>query len=523
VRKQDPARIASSNFARTARRPVWRIAGWLLVALSCSGTIRAYGYGFEDVAKRARELASTPFKKPDATLPKSIQSLTYDQYRDIRYKPDHARWRQDRLPFELAFFHEGLYFNTPVAINEIVGRKVVPIRFDPDAFDYGANRIDRRDVENLGYAGFRVHYALNTPKYKDEVLAFLGASYFRALGKDQRYGASARGLAIDTALQSGEEFPRFVEFWIERPAPNARRLVIYGLLDSVRATGAYRFVLRPGTDTVLDVKAQLYVRENVAKLGIAPLTTMFFSGENQRATNDDYRPEVHDSDGLSVQSGTGEWLWRPLVNPKRLLVTSFSLTNPLGFGLMQRDRAFTSYEELYSRYELRPSVWVEPLGEWGAGRVELVQIPTPNETNDNVVAFWVPAQTPPPKTPYNLQYRLHWQRAGEQHPPLSWVVQTRRGHGYTRKPDASLAYTVDFAGPALEKLPADAKVESVLWLDGNAELVENNTYHNDVTGGWRMALRVRRIDERKPVEMRAYLRLSQETLSETWSYIIPPN
>lgn len=475
------------------------------------------------MAKRARELASTPFKKPDAPLPKSIQSLTYDQYRDIRYKADQARWRREKLPFELAFFHEGLYFNTPVALNEIVGRKVVPIRFDPDAFDYGANRIDRRDVENLGYAGFRVHYALNTPKYKDEVLAFLGASYFRALGKGQRYGASARGLAIDTALQSGEEFPRFVEFWIERPAQNARQLVIYGLLDSVRATGAYRFVLRPGTDTVLDVKARLYLRANVTKLGIAPLTTMFFSGENQRSTNDDYRPEVHDSDGLSVQSGTGEWVWRPLVNPKRLLVTSYALTNPLGFGLMQRDRAFTSYEELYSRYELRPSVWVETIGEWGAGRVELVQIPTPDETNDNVVAFWVPGEPPQPNAPYDLKYRLHWQKTNERHPPLSWVIQTRRGHGYMRKPDNSIAYTVDFAGPALEQLPAGAKVESVLSLDGNAELVENTTYHNDVTGGWRIALRVRRIDDRKPVEMRAYLRLNQETLSETWSYIIPPN
>ncbi|MGE5523910.1 MAG: glucan biosynthesis protein G [Rhodospirillaceae bacterium] len=492
------------------------IAGW-------SGIVHAYAFDFEDVAKRAQELAAAPYKKPEGTLPKSLQSLTYDQYRDIRYKPDRSLWREEKLPFEVAFFHQGFYFNHSVKINEIVGKRVHPIRFDASAFDYGANAIDRAELRNVGFAGFRVHYPVNTPKYKDEVLVFLGASYLRALGKGQRYGASARALAIDTGLQSGEEFPRFVEFWLERPVANARRLVIYALLDSPRGAGAYRFVLRPGTDTVIEVKTRVYVREHVAKLGLAPVTTMFMAGENQRSPGEDYRPEVHDSDGLSIQSGTGEWLWRPLVNPRRLLITSFSLTNPLGFGLMQRDRSFQSYEDLESHYELRPSIWVEPVGKWGEGRVELVQIPTPDETHDNIVAFWVPTETATPKSPLTLEYRLHWQMEDEKRPPLSWVMQTRRGLGYVRKPDNSIGYTVDFVGPVLRKLPPDAKIESVVTIDGNGEVVENNTYPNEVTGGWRMALRIRRVDEKKPVELRAYLRLNKETISETWSYIIPPN
>ena len=284
-----------------------------------------------------------------------MANLTYDQFRDIRYRPERALWRASHLPFELTFFHQGSYSKEPVKINEVVGTSVREVRFDPNQFDYGANKIDPTNMRGLGFAGFRVHFAINTPKYKDEVLVFLGASYFRALGKGQRYGLSARGLAVDTGLTSGEEFPRFVEFWIERPAPNATELVLYGLLDSRRVSGAYRFVLKPGTDTVMEVKARIFLRENVTRLGIAPLTTMYFFGDNQHATRDDYRPEVHDSDGLSIQSGTGEWIWRPLVNPKRLLVTSFALTNPLGFGLMQRDRDFAHYEDLEARYELRPS------------------------------------------------------------------------------------------------------------------------------------------------------------------------
>ena len=482
----------------------------------------ALAFSFDDVAARAQKLAAAPYKKADTNLPKELTGLTYDQYRDIRFRPENALWHKERLPFEIMFFHEGLYYEQPVRMHELVAGVPRDIRFDPALFDYGANTFDTKTLKGLGFAGFRVHYALNTPKYKDEVLVFLGASYFRALGKGQRYGLSARGLAIDTAIMSGEEFPRFTEFWIERPEANSRELRILALLDSPHASGAYRFVVKPGTETVMEVKSRVYLRENVTKLGIAPLTSMFFFGENGRPAVEDYRPEVHDSDGLSVQAGTGEWLWRPLVNPKRLLVTSFATSNPLGFGLMQRDRDWTDYQDLEARYDLRPSGWVETRGKWGAGRVELVQIPTPDETNDNVVAYWVPDDPPKPGQPLDLEYRLLWQREGETHPPLSWVTQTRRGHGYTRKPDDSLSYVLDFDGPALKKLPADVAVEAVFTVDANAQLIETNAYRNEITGGVRATVRIKRIDDKKPVEMRAFLRKDNATLSETWSYVLPP-
>jgi len=367
-----------------------------------------------------------------------------------------------------------------------------------------------------------VHFAVNSPRYKDEVLVFLGASYFRAVGKGQRYGLSARGLAVDTAMASGEEFPRFKEFWIERPDPEAKELHILALLDSPRVTGAYRFVLVPGASTSVEVRARIFLREAVGKIGLAPLTSMYLRGENQRPRTDDFRPEVHDSDGLSMRNGTGEWIWRPLVNPRRLLVTSFAMTNPLGFGLQQRDRAFASYEDLEARYELRPSAWVEPKGNWGSGRVELVQIPTPDEFNDNVVAYWIPATTPALRKAYDFEYTMSWQRENPTRPPLAWVAQTRRGHAYKKDPDDSVQYHVDFVGRSLDTLARTAKVEAIVSTDANAELLETNAYPNDVTGGYRLALRLRRLDDKKPVEIRAFLRNNDKVVSETWSYVVPP-
>jgi glucans biosynthesis protein len=503
-------------------RKVRCAAGVATLCCLLSGGPATASIFFEDVALRAQQLANAPFKKPAGGLPKELQSLDYDQYRDIRFKSGAAHGRDANLPFELEFFHRGWHFDQAVKINEINGHQVREISFDPSLFDYGANKIDPNQMRGLGFAGFRVHFPINTKGYKDEVLVFLGASYFRAVGKGQLYGLSARGLAVDTALTSGEEFPRFVEFWVDRPKRTAKELTIYGLLDSRRLTGAYQFVLTPGISTALEVKARLYLRENVGKLGLAPLTSMFFFGEAQRARFDDYRPEVHDSDGLSVHTGAGEWIWRPLSNPQRLLVTSFATTDPRGFGLMQRDREFRHYEDLEARYEMRPSAWVEPKGSWGPGRIELVQIPVRDETNDNIVAYWIPDNRPQPKQAYDFEYRVLWQKDAEARPPSGWVTQTRRGHGYIRRPDGSIGFVVDFDGPALRKVAPDAKLDGVVWTDSNGQLLERNAYRNAVTGGWRLTMRLRRNDDNKPLELRAHLSSGSEVLTETWSHIVPP-
>lgn len=500
------------------------VATLVLLAVLLPGATDAQAFGFYEVAIKAEKLSAAAYQKPSGALPKAIKGLTYDQHRDIRFRPDRALWRNTNRPFEIMFFHPGWVYEDSVTIHEIGLEGPRQIRFDPEAFDYGKNKIPRDDLQGLGFAGFRVHFPVNTPGYKDEVLVFLGASYFRGLGRGQRFGLSARGLAIDTAENSGEEFPRFVEFWIEHPKPSAPELIIYALLDSPRATGAYRFVLRPGATTVLDVDARLFLRRSVTKLGLAPLTSMFFFGANQRSAREDYRPRVHDSDGLSIQVTENDWIWRPLVNPKRLLVTSFALTSPRGFGLLQRQRAFGDYEDLEARYDLRPSAWVELKGPWGPGRVELVQIPVPDETNDNIVAYWVPDWPPQPKEALPFSYRVLWQKDREIRPTRAWVAETRRGRGYIRSsPDGSIELHVDFEGPMLSRLSATAAIDAALWIDTNGQFTERHIRPNEVTGGRRLVVRVRRIDASKPVELRAHLHNGNEVLTETWSYILPPD
>jgi glucans biosynthesis protein len=491
---------------------------WLLAA----GIAHAQGFGFDDVAKQAQLLAQKPYVANPQVLPAELKKLSYDQYRDIRFRPDRALWKREGLPFELMFFHLGKFQTQPVRINEITDQGVQHIAFDQGAFDYGKNKLSTKSWGDLGFAGFRVHYALNSPAYKDELVVFLGASYFRALGAGQHYGLSARGLAIDTVGGKGEEFPRFVEFWIERPSANATSLVIHALLDSPRATGAYRITLRPGEETVADVQTRLYLRSGVATLGVAPLTSMFQHGENQPRPGD-FRPEVHDSDGLMIATGDGEWLWRPLINPKQTLVTSFAMRDLKGFGLMQRDRSFASFEDVEARYERRPSTWITPQGSWGPGRVELLQLPTPDETNDNVVAYWVPDQAPAPGQALDFAYRMQWQGDRQQRPPNGWTLQSRRGRGFADLGKDEVQYVVDFAGPAINSLPAGATVDAIVSAGSNGQVVERNAYRNDATGAWRMTLRIKRLRPTQPVEVRAFLQHASNALTETWTTIIQPD
>lgn len=506
----------------TLRKPrsVGMSPALLLVTLTLFAT-GAAAFGFEDCARRAQQLAASSYKAPDKPA-KALTQLSYDQFRDIRYRPDKKLWANTGLPFEIAFFHLGYHFEQPVRVHEVDPDGIHDIAFDPALFDYGANKIDPAVVRDAGFAGFRIHYPINTPRYNDEVLAFLGASYFRAVGMGQLYGASARGLAIDTAEPSGEEFPRFVEFWIERPAPRARALTIYALLDSPRATGAYQFVLRPGINTLIDVRARLFLRESVTKLGLAPLTSMFYFAENQRPPNEDFRPEVHDSDGLSVHSATGEWIFRPLTNPKRLVVSSFQLTDPAGFGLTQRDRIFDHYEDLEAHYEKRPTVWIEPAQKWGAGRVELVELPTPGEANDNIAAYWVPTAMPKPKQAFDYSYRMSWQKDAETRSTQSWVIQSRRGLRMAKESEGIIEFIVDFAGPSLKNLHAGVPVDAVTSTSENGKIREQIVQINEVSGGYRVTLRVQRVAADKPVELRMVLKSGDRTLSETWSYLLPP-
>ncbi|WP_311771979.1 MULTISPECIES: glucan biosynthesis protein G [unclassified Pseudomonas] len=483
-------------------------------ALFCLfGAGQLWAFSLDDVSAKAKELAGQKYEAPRSNLPNEFREMKFADYQKIRFRNEKAEWADQNTPFKLSFYHQGMHFDTPVKINEVTADSVQEIKYDPARFDFGGVKFDPKATEQLGYAGFRVLYPINKGDKQDEIMTMLGASYFRVVGKDQVYGLSARGMAIDTALPSGEEFPRFTEFWIERPKPGDKHLVIFALLDSPRATGAYRLILRPGTDTVVDVKSQMFLRDKVSKLGVAPLTSMFLFGANQPSKVLNYRRELHDSSGLSIHAGNGEWIWRPLNNPKHLSVSNFTVENPRGFGLLQRGRNFSHYEDLDDNYDKRPSAWIEPEGDWGKGSIDLVEIPTADETNDNIVAFWSPAELPEVGKPLDVAYRLHWtlDDAAFHSPDSAWVKQTLRSTGdvkqsnLIRQPDGSVAYLVDFEGPALKKLLPDAPVRSQVSVGDNAELVENSVRYNEHTKGWRLTLRLKIKDASKPTEMRASL------------------
>jgi glucans biosynthesis protein len=467
------------------------------------------------VRDRARALASEAFGG-DQALPEALAALEHEQYQSIRFRPEMALWHGLDVDVEAQFFHLGTRFRTPVHIYEVAEGVAREVLYQAQLFDFGDDLV--LDLpKDLGFAGFRLHYPLNRPDYLDELAVFLGASYFRALGRNQRYGISARGVAIDTGLPKAEEFPAFRRFWLERPAPDADQLVLHALLDGPSLAGAYVFRLRPGKTTVMDVEASLFAREAIELLGIAPLTSMFLFGPNDQRGIDDVRPSVHDSEGLQIWSSSGEWSWRPLVNPEQLRLSLFSDTDLKGFGLMQRTRDFAGYQDLDARYDLRPSLWVEPLAPWGNGHVRLIEIPSPQEVYDNIVAFWVPKQPVEPGSEWNFQYRLHWCTEPPVRPDLGEAVATRVGGvGAAGEETDRRKVVIDFVGGRLADIPASVPVEPVISVVAG-EVIEPIARKNGVTGGWRVLFDLRPGGD-GPVELRCVLRLADETLTETWVY-----
>ncbi len=458
----------------------------------------------------ARALAAKPYEAPDQTLPDALKNLTYDQYRSVRFLPDHALWRGEKRGFEAQFFHRGFYYKDRIDIYEVADGKAHAVPYRRDDFSFGEGVAKWPDAD-LGFAGFRLHAPINKPDYFDEVCVFLGASYFRAVAKGEIYGLSARGLALDTGEAKGEEFPMFRAFWLERPAQGASSIVVHALLDSKSVAGAYRFTIRPGATTIFDVETALYPRINLEHAGLAPLTSMYFFGPNDRAGFDDFRPEVHDSDGLMMLNGRGEELWRPLSNPHNLQVSAFADANLRSFGLVQRQREFRAFEDLESQYEKRPSLVAEPIGDWGEGAVVLFEIPTKEEIHDNIAAFWRPKQPLAAKAEHIFTYRLHW---GPDLAKTDTLARfTRTGIG-ARSENVRL-FVLELGGERLKTL--DPKTVKGLATAEGANVHDIVTQPNPETGGWRLSFQVD-VKDLPAVELRAVLTDNDQPVSETWMY-----
>jgi glucans biosynthesis protein len=477
-------------------------------------------FGFADVVRRARDLAAAPFDDAPPRLPEEINRLEYDDWRDIRFRPDRAIALSAAQDFRLETFHLGFLYKRAIIVNLI--REGAPSRvlYSPNLFDYGRVKIEKPLPPDTGFAGFRLHYPLNDPHVYDEVVSFLGASYFRFLGRDQQYGLSARALCVEAGTQR-ESFPFFREFWLEIPPPGGGHATIYALLDGETATGAFRFDLAPGQQTTIDVEATLFARRAGVKFGLAPLTSMFLTGENDHRVRDGFRAELHDSDGLLMLTGATEWIWRPLANPRFARATTFSDNGPRGFGLIQRDRTFESYQDLELGYESRPSYFVEPKGDWGPGRVELIELSTPDETNDNIVASWVPTAQLAPLQPFSYAYRLTACLDDPRLSPNGRAVNTftapARALGSAERPaPGTRRFIVDFANGDLAYYAADPSAVEVVATAVNGNILHASVAANPHIDGLRAMFDVA-VKPGETSDLRAFLRAGSRSLTETWT------
>jgi len=485
-------------------------------------TVSAQAFEFEEVIDKARTLAERKYQPPPE-VPGFLRDLDYQNYQAIRFNPDVSLWREGRSRFQVMMVPPGSLYTHTVQLNEINSEGVEPIPFDRSAYSFPNDDLAKRMPANLGHAGFKLTYPLGEGTEQNQFLVFAGASYFRGVGTDNGFGLSARGIAVNTGLPSGEEFPSFVEFWLERPGGGSDRMRVYGLLNGPSVSGAYRFDIQPGPTTRIDVTAELFFRKAVEQPGLAPLTSMFFYGENTARPVGEWRPQVHDSDGLLVHDqGSNEWLWRPLINPSRLRLSFLQVNRLGGFGLIQRDTDFHQFEDAEARYDLRPSAWVSPRKGWANGEVVLVEIPTDSETNDNIVAFWKPGEDASAGAHHQFAYTLSFGGPDVAGQDTGRVVKTFVGDGNrTGGGDAENAYRiiVDFAGGPLDELKPDAAVVSHVSEGGSegAEIIEHFVEYIGANNNWRLSMLVRPGKGKDPV-FRGQLRLDDKPLTEVWTY-----
>ena len=485
-------------------------------------------FSFERLKERVRQAAASPYTAPQAARPDVLSRIDYDAHGRIRFDTERALWAAGPSPYPVTFFHVGRYFPKPVRMHVVERGAAREILYDDAYFTMPADSPAHELPPNAGFAGFRFQERRDgrLDWRRNDWVAFLGASYFRAIGELFQYGLSARGLAVDTVVPDRpEEFPDFTHVWFETPAPGADAVVVYALLDGPSVAGAYRFTMRREAAVTIDVDSLVVLRRDIARLGIAPLTSMFWYSETAKPTAIDWRPEIHDSDGLAMATGAGERIWRPLNNPNRTQVSAFADASPRGFGLLQRDRNFDHYQDgVY--YDRRPSLWVEPRGDWGRGEVQLVENPTDDEIHDNIVAAWVPAEPALAGREFAYAFRTVW-AADEPYPtPLARSVATRLGNGGapgTERPRGVRKFMLEFSGGPLKDLPPGVLPEPVLTASrGQFSYVRTEAVPNDVPGHWRTQFDLTASGS-EPIELRCYLRSAAGVLSETWLYQYHPS
>lgn len=470
-------------------------------------------FSFASVIDKARDLAAAPHDAGEVRAADTLEKIDYDAHWKIAFRKEKTVEVAPGVP--LQFFHLGRFFKQPVRLNEVSGGQSREIVYSPDYFTMPDDSPAKSLPGDIGFAGFRVM----REDLKTDWISFLGAAYFRTDGQSRQYGQSARGLAIDTGLATPEEFPRFTEFWFEPAQSGKGALVVYALMDSPSVTGAYRMEMmnKDGEGQIIDVDSHLFFRKEVQRLGIAPLTSMFWYSESNRLKGSDWRPEVHDTDGLAMIGETGEMIWRPLNNPSQIRTSSLRADNVRGFGLAQRDRNFENYQDDGVFYDRRPSVWIEPTRPFGKGAVQLVELPTDDEIYDNIVAYFLPDNLPKPGDEKRFSYRMYWR----DHHPLpdsgAHVVATRVGQGGVPgqpRPQDQMKIVIEFEGKSLHGLTQEDYIEPVVELSSGEPI---NPYLLPVVGTdrWRLIFDAK-VPLKDLVEARVYLKKGDDVLTETW-------
>lgn len=498
-------------------------------------------FSFDRLTDRAARMARAPYVPLRPRKDEALDPVDYDAHRQLRYRHDKALWIDGSAPFPVELFHMNQLYRKPVRVHAVEGETAREVLYDPANFNYGSTGLRGKLPPDLGYAGLRLMDPTPGPL---GWLSFIGASYFRSRGEEGEFGISARGIAVNSTLVGREEFPEFTAFWVEKTPPESGRAVIHALLDGESITGAYRFVCAYPGRAVMEVEARLFPRKPIEQLGIAALTSMFWYGEDDRRRAADWRPEIHDSDGLSFWSGGGERLWRPLSNPpKDMAVTVFPDANPRGFGFLQRDRAYDHYLDDNASYHRRPSLWIEPLDPWGPGRMVLMEIPTRIEIYDNMVGFWQSDRPARPDDPMTFRYRVLW-TAGEPRPArLARVLRTRTGQGAlpAEVDDGERRkFVVDFAGGPLDGLVVadeaprcrlfggaapggSGEVKAVIRV-GRGEVMNACVMRIDGRSGeWRAGFDLAGVQGDEAVELRCHLERFGQRLTETWVYAYHPD
>jgi len=529
----------------------------LLLAITLRPSER-FRFTFDKVQTTAQQLSQKPFVPLPDRLPPQIKKLTPAQELGIFWNDKYRLWRKNGLPFQIDFYHLSNECATSPKIDMVDNHGARALAYSPNFFNYQVP-LNPPLPPDLGYAGFYVRYPINKPDSLDGFFSALGASYFRVMAGDQVYGLSARGLAMNVGVAGKpEEFPEFKEWWLHQPDPNANQLVLDALLDSASVSGAYEFKLRPGAVTSVDVHAVLFFRKKVDWIGIAPFSSMYLYGENASNHFGNFHPEIHDSDGVLLNTGKGDWRWRPLEQEPFLQTYQFSDENPKGFGLLQRDRDFQHYQDMDLKYNVRPSAWVTPHGNWGKGSVILSQLPSNNPNTDNVILFWHPDQLPKAGDRMDLDYTIDFYMNDAARPPLAfsnatWVISpapppppappvapkgAKLGVAATSVPPpppppsptppvgtTPVQFQIDFAGNGIEAIPADKPPILYLHCDPPQTFVRESSLQKIGYGNsWRATFTIIPFKRNVPTELQCRLLQAAQPpnnpppLSEEWTY-----